>query len=445
MSAAADPERYVLPGNPVRDWLIYLKISLDNARALTDRLFAMVRPKALYKRPIAERHRLVFYVGHLEAFDWNLVRRARGADAESFHPEFDELFAFGIDPLDTLPSDKVTDWPSMPSIAAYRARAREAVDRRLRQDARDPTIYFIALEHRLMHAETLAYLLHRLPADDKVMMIHDTVIDNGAPQQSVVVIPDGEATLGRTPESSSFGWDNEYMAQTVRVPAFAMDKHDVTNQQFLEFVSSGGYKERSYWDDGAWDWIQKERIGAPSFWKQTAKGWMYQTMSETVPLPLSWPVYVSHAEATAYSRWCRRQLPTEAQYHRAAFGDRDGNMERWYPWGNMAPVAEFHGNFGSASWNPTPVGFHKAGFSAWGISDLMSNGWEWTSSVFAPFPGFTPLPDYPEYSSNFFDDRHYVLKGASPRTPTPLLRRSFRNWFQPHYPNIYATFRCVDN
>ena len=73
----------------------------------------------------------------------------------------------------------------------------------------------------------------------------------------------------------------------------------------------------------------------------------------------------------------------------------------------------------------------------------MGNGWEWTSSVFAPFAGFAPLPSYPEYSADFFDHQHYVMKGASPATARDLVRRSFRNWFRAQYPYVYATFRLV--
>jgi len=70
---------------------------LLEARADTDALFRMVRPEAMVDRPIGERHRIVFYVGHLEAFDWNLLSGPCGL--ASFHPEFDRLFAFGIDPV----------------------------------------------------------------------------------------------------------------------------------------------------------------------------------------------------------------------------------------------------------------------------------------------------------------------------------------------------------
>jgi formylglycine-generating enzyme required for sulfatase activity len=91
------------------------------------------------------------------------------------------------------------------------------------------------------------------------------------------------------------------------------------------------------------------------------------------------------------------------------------------------------------------VGTHPAGASAFGVQDLVGNGWEWTQTEFAPFPGFKPMSFYPGYSANFFDGKHYVMKGGSPRTAACMLRPSFRNWFQPHYPYVYATFRCVED
>ena len=111
--------------------------------------------------------------------------------------------------------------------------------------------------------------------------------------------------------------------------------------------------------------------------------------------------------------------------------------------GASATPSPAHGVFDFTSWDPEPAGSHPAGRSAWGVDDLVGNGWEWTSTVFAPFPGFRPLPSYPEYSADFFDGEHFVMKGASPATARELIRPTFRNWFRPRYPYVYATFRCV--
>jgi formylglycine-generating enzyme required for sulfatase activity len=166
-------------------------------------------------------------------------------------------------------------------------------------------------------------------------------------------------------------------------------------------------------------------------------------MFEEIPLPLDWPVYVSHAEASAYARWCGKRLPAEAEWHRAAYGGPNGS-ERPFPWGPDAPEPR-HGYFEFSRWNPAPVHACPRGRSLFGLDGLLANGWEWTSSLFEPFPGFQSFPFYEGYSANFFDGQHYVLKGGSPRTDRSMLRRSFRNWFQPHYPYVYAGFRCASN
>jgi len=153
-------------------------------------------------------------------------------------------------------------------------------------------------------------------------------------------------------------------------------------------------------------------------------------------------VYVSWAEARAYAQWKGLDLPTEAEFHRAAYGTPEGNV-REHPWGDGAPCPD-HGSFDFRDWAPTPVGSHFAGASAFGVHELVGNGWEWTSSVFAPYPGFTAYArTYPGYSADFFDGKHYTMLGASWATDGAMVRRSFRNWFQPHYPYVFAKFRCV--
>src|SRR5579871_3545313 len=144
---------------------------LEDARQKSDALFEIVRPEALYDRPIPERHRIVFYIGHIEAFDWNLLHETV-LGLKAFHPELDRLFAFGIDPVGGgLPSDQPSDWPALTEIAEYVRRARETIDRELSRAAAGPAdgsgerqqILNVAIEHRLMHAETLAYMFHWLP------------------------------------------------------------------------------------------------------------------------------------------------------------------------------------------------------------------------------------------------------------------------------------------
>src|SRR5262252_8531328 len=104
---------------------------LHVARRQTDELFQVVHDDSFYERPIPERHRIVFYLGHLEAFDWNLLARY-ALDLPSFHSSFDRLFAFGIDPPEgSLPSDAQSDWPSIGEIERYNRHTRQAIDESL--------------------------------------------------------------------------------------------------------------------------------------------------------------------------------------------------------------------------------------------------------------------------------------------------------------------------
>jgi iron(II)-dependent oxidoreductase len=412
-----------------------------------------VRPESMYERPIPERHRIVFYVGHLEAFDWNLLHE-NVLGLKSFHPEFDRLFAFGIDPVGGgLPSDRPSDWPSIDAVRDYVRRIRGALDEKLGDGSLESfsltrdgfpldTLLNVAIEHRLMHVETLAYMLHQLPLDRKVLQRDSTRIESPVVAHRMIEIPPGLATLGLTRGGETFGWDNEFETHTTHVPGFEIDQYEVTNRQYLDFIAAGGYATRAFWSDDDWSWISTHAITHPVFWSKGDDGWLYRGMFEEVPLPLNWPVYVSHAEAEAYARWSGKLLPTEQQWHRAAYGAKDGT-ENLYPWGKQAPDSSF-GNFDFTNWHPTPVNAFPAGQSAFGVRDMLGNGWEWTSTVFAPFPGFQPFPFYRGYSADFFDGKHFVMKGGSPRTAACMLRPTFRNWFQAHYQYVYAGFRCVN-
>jgi iron(II)-dependent oxidoreductase len=227
------------------------------------------------------------------------------------------------------------------------------------------------------------------------------------------------------PDSPFFGWDNEFNEHIVHVPEFTIDRYKVANGDFLRFVEAGGYSNGALWTADDWAWRTANEIAHPAFWVRRGDAWAYRSMFHELPLPLDWPVYVSHAEASAYACWAGKSLPTEAEWQLAASG-------------NAAHAV-------AGAWDPAPVNHHDASVSALGVTGMIGNGWEWTSTEFAPFPGFRPFACYPGYSEPFFDGRHYVLKGGSVRTAQCMLRPSFRNWFQPHYQYTYSGFRCVSN
>ena len=424
----------------------------ERSRALFDLL---VDEPIHYAQPISLRHPVVFYEGHLPAFGFNTLIKA-GLGGRSIDARLETLFARGIDPSEsgTPPPDADRNRQLWPSRAVVQQFAREAdarvIEALTHADIEQPghplldraEAAFAIIEHEAMHQETLLYMLHRLPLDDKRRPVdYEPVLEGPMPDRDWIDIPTGRATLGIDRASARFAWDNECPSCGEEVSAFSIERHDVTNAAFLEFVDAGGYTDPQWWSVDDWHWVQTEGIAHPLFWERDEGRWYWRGMFDVIALPPAWPVYVSHAEAAAYARWRGARLPSEAEFQRAAYGSTHGR-ERSFPWGEGFP-SDVHGAFDLRSWDPTPAGSHPHGRSAWGVEDLVGNGWEWTGTTFGPFPGFRPMPSYPQYSAEFFDGGHFVMKGASPVTARELLRPSFRNWFRPRYPYVYATFRCV--
>ncbi|HXD73602.1 MAG TPA: SUMF1/EgtB/PvdO family nonheme iron enzyme, partial [Vicinamibacterales bacterium] len=385
-------------------------MTLDRAAALSwyqrnrersRALFDMLPQDAYYERPIDLRHPIVFYDGHLPGFSFNtLVKKAAGEPG--IDARLESLFARGIDPHESRAGGAALQWPGRDAVRDFvREADTRVVDTLKKKDVGNEPVFTI-LEHEAMHQETLLYMWHRLPFDRKKRPAGYSPVTRGSvPQQEWIEIPSGRATLGVDEGALPFAWDNEMPAYDVDVAAFSIQKHDVTNAEYMKFVEAGAH--------------------APLFWEKVDGRWCWRGMFELIPLPMSWPVYVSQEEASAFARWRGGRLPTEAEYQRAAIG--------------ASPVVcDF------TSWDPEPAGSHPEGASRWGVEDLVGNGWEWTSTPFAPFPGFRASISYPEYSADFFDGEHFVMKGASPATARELIRPSFRTWFRPKYPYVYATF-----
>ena len=433
-------------------------------RARSRALFDLLAEDAYYSQPIALRHPIVFYEGHLPGFSFNTLVK-KGLGLASVDERLEALFARGIDPHESavggagLPGEAEKAggaWPSRDVVHQFAEEAdRRVIDALLHAEIEQPghplldraEAVFSILEHEAMHQETLLYMWHRLPFAQKRRPAEYQPRVNGlSPADDWVEIPAGCATLGVERGSIAFGWDNELPALSAEVPAFSIGRHDVTNERFLEFVDAGGYRDAAWWRPEDWEWIRRDGVAHPLFWERDGdrgSRWYWRGMFDLIPLPLAWPVYVSHAEASAYARWRGGRLPTEAEFQRAAFGSPHGDATgRAHPWGNAEPT-EAHGAFDFSSWDPEAAGSHPKGASAWGVEDLVGNGWEWTSTTFGPFPGFRAMASYPEYSADFFDGEHFVMKGASTATARELLRPTFRNWFRPRYPYVYATFRCA--
>jgi ergothioneine biosynthesis protein EgtB len=443
------------------------RVSLENAwpegRFLSawdrsDQLFRLIKETEFLTKPIVWRHPFIFYIGHLPAFSWNQICGGI-LKWNSCNPYFDDLFCRGIDPdVDTgechWHPDVPNEWPHVEVVFDYRDKVRgaileslDALPRIYSDDimAQNGRVFEMVLEHEYMHQETLLYMIQELPIEKKnrPQELRPYSFQNPVPSRPME-IPPGRTRMGAKFAKLDFGWDNEFSEVIVDVPRFAIDSMPVTNGEFFEFVRSGAYDDADHWRPEDRAWKKNRTRNYPNFWLRENGAWFYRGMFDLLPLTQvsGWPVYVSIPEARAYAHWRGKRLPSEAEFHRAAFGGPDGKENR-YPWGEASPAAR-HGNFNFTAWSPTPVGSNPAGASRWGVGELVGNGWEWTDTPFAPFSGFTPyMASYSDYSKDFFDGKHFVLKGASWATAPELIRPSFRNWYQAHYPYVFAKFRCV--
>src|SRR3989441_3838368 len=222
-----------------RDALIaWYRRNRERSRAIFDRL----ADEAYYAQPIALRHPIVFYEGHLPAFSFNtLVKRALGG--ASIDARLESLFARGIDPSDETAADTLPEiqWQTRDAARVFASAAdRRVLDALANADLERPghplldraEAVFTILEHEAMHQETLLYMWHRLPFDQKRTPAgYRPRVEGAPPRREWIEIPRGKATLGVERGSIPFGWDNECPALSAEVPAFAIERHDGTNEQ----------------------------------------------------------------------------------------------------------------------------------------------------------------------------------------------------------------------
>ena len=339
-------------------------------RARSRELFALLADEAYYSQPIALRHPIVFYEGHLPGFSFNtLVKKALGGP--SIDARLESLFARGIDPPESAaarshPPSAQDQWPSREVVRAFAAEADRLVIEALQHADLDrpghPLLdrseaVFAILEHEEMHQETLRYMWHRLPFAQKTAPAGYRPRTGGAPAPvEWVHVPAGRATLGVDRTAIPFGWDNECPAWSVDVPGFSIERHDVTNERFLEFVEAGGYRDAAMVDGGRLAVASVRGAGASAVLGANRSG-----------LVLARDVRIDPAAGVvAGVRQSRRKPPrshdgaARASRRRASSSARPMDPRKAngaYPWGHDAPTPR-HGVFDFASWDPEPAGSH---------------------------------------------------------------------------------------
>jgi ergothioneine biosynthesis protein EgtB len=336
--------------------------------------------------------------------------------------------------------------PTVKETLAYRHKIDAAmikfIERVDELPRRDEILALIrlGLEHEMQHQELLVYDIKHLLCD----LYRAPARGDWPPYDGVkgmAQVPGGLFLLGSA--GDEFAFDNEKPSHQVYLQDYSIDRALVSNREYLEFMLAGGYQDYRWWYSDAWQLITREGWQAPLYWEQRDGEWFIRDFyglhkaTERGDEPVC---HVSYYEADAYAKWRGLRLPTEAEWEKAACYDGEKKIKRRFPWGDNDPDHSLANLFENQIWGVAPIGLFHKGQSYYGCHQMIGDVWQWTSSDYAPYPGFKC--EFDEYTDKWFINQK-VLRGGSFATPKDHIRVSYRNYFYPHERWMIAGFRCA--
>jgi iron(II)-dependent oxidoreductase len=425
-----------------QDLRLAVAAELERARARTALLTDAVDDTDLVRQHSPLMSPLVWdlaHVGNQEEL-W-LVRDVGGR--EPVRRDIDELYDAFKHPRGDRPAlPLLSPAEARAYVGQVRDKALDVLDR-VRLDESRPLLadgfaFGMIVQHEQQHDETML-ATHQLRSGAPVLEA-DPPPPARVPVSGEVLVAGGPFAMGT--DTEAWALDNERPAHTVEVPSFFIDAAPVTNGRYADFIAAGGYDDPRWWSERGWAHRQTAGLTAPLHWQRDGDGWAATAFGRTAPIGPDEPVvHVCFFEAEAYAAWAGRRLPTEAEWEKAARHDPATGRSRRFPWGDEVPEPR-HANLGQRHLSPAPIGAYPDGASPLGVHQLIGDVWEWTSSGFHAYPGFTMFP-YEEYSQVFFGGDYRVLRGGSFGTDRAACRGTFRNWDHPVRRQIFSGFRCA--
>jgi len=319
--------------------------------------------------------------------------------------------------------------PTAVEVGAYRSHVDEAmlrlIDTVATQNDEVRDLVILGLHHEQQHQELLLmdikHVLSKNPTRPRYHTV-DQATSVAAVPPGWIGFTGGVTEIGHRDDDPGFHFDNEEPRHRQYLEPFELADRLVTNGDWLEFMAAGGYHEHQHWLSAGWGTIQTEGWEAPMYWEPTESGWQVHTLHGFHSVNPDEPVcHLSYYEADAYARWAGARLPTEFEWEHAAQGEEIA--------GNFAPAGRFH---------PAPVGVADGS-----LRQLFGDVWEWTSSSYGPYPGFSTAEGaVGEYNGKFMVNQ-YVLRGGSCTTPGGHTRATYRNFFPAHSRWMFSGLRLA--
>jgi len=317
--------------------------------------------------------------------------------------------------------------PTVAQIYRYRQHVDEALQLLL-QDLPQRSAHDIlarvelGIEHETQHQELL---LMDVKFNFFFNPIKPVYRDARATQATVTemgwqTFPGGIVEIGH--DGVGFSFDNERPRHQTMLQDFRLANRLVSNEEYLAFISDGGYQRPDLWLSDGWHTLNSRHWLAPLYWSKEGDDWRQFTLSGMQPLNPNEPVaHLSYYEADAYARWANKRLPTEAE------------------WEHVAATLPIAGNF-LESGSLHPQVSHQPG-----LTQLYGDLWEWTQSPYTPYPGFRPLPGtLGEYNGKFMSDQ-IVMRGGCCATAQEHIRASYRNFFRPADRWMFSGLRLAED
>jgi len=397
-----------------------------DVRGATLRLVAPLSPEDCTAQSMPDASPTKWHLAHTTWFFETFILERFEPDFAPFEPAFRVLFNSyyqGVGRQHPRPQRGLLTRPDLATVLAWRENVDARMQRLLQGEGPQPeglgALLEIGFQHEQQHQELIATdIKHLLWCNPTwpAMLAPAPALEAPPPSAPLVRWKRFEAGLQHIGhDGMGFAFDNELPRHPVWLQAYELATRPVTNAEYLAFVTVGGYREAQWWLAEGWDWVRSQQIAHPLYWCEDERGWSEFTLSGRRALAPEQPVvHLSYFEAEAFARWAGARLPTEAEWEAAAQSCPGGMAGHFADRGVLHPL-------------PAPTTAEPADEGA--LQQMFGDVWEWTSSSYAPYPGFAPAPGaVGEYNGKFMANQ-YVLRGGSCATPAGHVRASYRNFF----------------